>query len=111
MDPPIRVIIRRNQATQTEDLATLFVEPGSAHDKLLGNREQLIDLVRNPRKIYTNVLLRIGRPPIRNTESYIDLMTRTLEDKPIKQHLEFNPTTWESHRAGLEYNGNYYTDV
>jgi hypothetical protein len=111
MDPSIRVIIRKNQATQTECLATLFVEPGSAHDKLIGNREQLIDLVRNPRKIYTNILLRIGRPPMRDTGSYICLMTRTLEDVPIKQHLDFSPTTRELHRAGLDYNGNYYTDV
>ena len=102
----------KKQETQTECLATLYIEPGLAHDKLLGgNREQLIDLVRNPRKIYTNVLLRIGRPPMHSTVSYIDLMTRTLEDKPVRQHLEFNPTTWESYQAGLEYNGNYYTNV
>ena len=108
MEPAVRFIIKKDQETQTPKLATLYIEPGSTHDKLLGeNRQQLVDFVKNPSKIYTNVLLKIGRPPMQDTESYIDLLTRTLEDPPVTEHFEFDPQTWEFYQAGLDYNNNY----
>jgi hypothetical protein len=111
MEAAEREPIKKDQETQTPKLATLYIEPGSFHDKLLGeNRQQLVDFVRNPSKIYTNVLLKIGRPPMQDTKSYIDLLTRTLEDPPVKEHFEFDPHTWEFYQAGLDYNSSYSTN-
>ena len=73
---------KKDQETQTVTLATLYIEPGSTHDKLLGgNRQQLVHFVKNPsatgRTIVSNVLLQIGRPPMQEVTG-----DRTLQLRP-----------------------------
>jgi len=111
MDKPVHVILRRNQGTQTNRLATLHVESGSQHDKLLHQKDQVVDLIKGQDRIYRNILLGIGKPSPKSTGSYIDLRTRTSVDVEIKTHLEFNPTAHELYKSGIDLQGNYYTNV
>ena len=106
---------KKDQETQTIALATLYIEPGSTHNKLLGgNRQQLVDFIKTPsetgRTIVSDVLLQIGRPPMQEVKSYIDLLTRTHEDPPTTEHFQFDPQTWEFYRADLDDTATY-TDI
>jgi hypothetical protein len=111
MDKLVHVIIRRNQGTQTNRLATLHIEPGTQHDKLLQEKDQVVDLIKGTDRIYKNILLGIGKPSPKSTGSNIDLRTRTSVDVEIKTHLEFNPSAHELYKSGIDLQGNYYTNV
>ena len=112
MEKPVHVIIRRNQSTQTNRLATLHIEPGTQHDKLLHkSKDKVVDLIKENDKIYKNILLGIGKPSPQSAGSYIDLRTRTSLDVEIKTHLEFNPSVHELYKSGIDLQGNYYTNV